>query len=440
MSENKKFVARPKVRFSQTDAEELVTGGLKNSNDQKNVKQSSTPRITSIVALVKPVRLVNLKGTRANCEDKDSKVIDNTQNANSSTLCANTLPTCTIQSSSSLNKNSVKTENHIPLNDANNIQNIKKNVKEIDTPQTSAKSINDDITVPTASSIKQSENVHKILKPKNYVTTNPLKRDSTKSKKGKENDAVIVKKGIKTATIKCSDADILKHKARICSAGTSTKKPIVANKTSISGTTKKNVNSKSAVGIMPCYKHKTMIRDIIGSKIKPCIGPGVSHTKLDDLKILKTDESTHVKSIVSGEILGRPEYNSIMCTINKLNEIKKQKVVTDVEHLPAAYKNVISGKVSTALDFPLDEAIYKNLVDLSIDENQLPNRLTRSKDPEPRQKDIVPVLSDFFTPAPTEEYCTAVSTKPRTPEIVDTSNPFRISDQICKWKYRLDNA
>ncbi|KOC67276.1 hypothetical protein WH47_00146 [Habropoda laboriosa] len=428
MSENKKFVARPKVRFSQTDAEELVTGGLKNSNDQKNVKQSSTPRITSIVALVKPVRLVNLKGTRANCEDKDSKVIDNTQNANSSTLCANTLPTCTIQSSSSLNKNSVKTENHIPLNDANNIQNIKKNVKEIDTPQTSAKSINDDITVPTASSIKQSENVHKILKPKNYVTTNPLKRDSTKN------------------------ADILKHKARICSAGTSTKKPIVANKTSISGTTKKNVNSKSAVGIMPCYKHKvtvkiksspvkkTMIRDIIGSKIKPCIGPGVSHTKLDDLKILKTDESTHVKSIVSGEILGRPEYNSIMCTINKLNEIKKQKVVTDVEHLPAAYKNVISGKVSTALDFPLDEAIYKNLVDLSIDENQLPNRLTRSKDPEPRQKDIVPVLSDFFTPAPTEEYCTAVSTKPRTPEIVDTSNPFRISDQICKWKYRLDNA
>ena len=34
-----------------------------------------------------------------------------------------------------------------------------------------------------------------------------------------------------------------------------------------------------------------------------------------------------------------------MYTISKLNELKKQKVITDIEHLPASYKNLISGKV-----------------------------------------------------------------------------------------------
>ncbi|CAK9834011.1 hypothetical protein ANTRET_LOCUS10608 [Anthophora retusa] len=452
MPENKKFVARPKVRFSQTDIGEPAMGELKNSNDQRNIKQSSIPRIKSIVTLTKPVKLVNLKETSGNCKDKCLKVVDNMQNANSSTVCADTLPSCTIQSSSSSNENSIKTETQTPSNNSNNIETIKKISKEVDTPQTSVKSITDDANDTNFSS-KQNEGSHTILKPKNCVKTNTLKRDSVNSKKGKENEAVIIKKNVKTATMKSFDADILKHKARMCSAGASTKKPIVANKTSISGAIKKNVKCKSTVGIMPCYKYrkvaskvksspvkKTVIRNIIGSKIKPCIGPGVSRTKSDDLKISETDENTGVKPITPGEKLARPEYNSIMCTINKLNEMKKQKVITDIEHLSAAYKNFINGKISTALDFPLDEAVYKNLVDLSIDENQLPNRLTRSKDPEPRQKNIVPVLSDFFTPASTEEYCTAVSIKPRTPEIIDTSSPFRISDQIFKWKHRLDNV
>ena len=91
------------------------------------------------------------------------------------------------------------------------------------------------------------------------------------------------------------------------------------------------------------------------------------------------------------------------------------------------------------MDFPLDEAVYKDLVDLSIDENQLPSRLTRSKDPEPRQKDVAPVLSDFFTPESTEEYCIPVSIKPRTPETVDSWNAFRISDQINEWKHILNH-
>ena len=85
------------------------------------------------------------------------------------------------------------------------------------------------------------------------------------------------------------------------------------------------------------------------------------------------------------------------------------------------------------------EIIYKNLVDLSIDENQLPSRLTRSKDPEPRQKDVVPILSDFFTPISIDEYCTPVSVKPRSPETIDYWNAFRISDQIYEWKHTLNH-
>lgn len=97
-------------------------------------------------------------------------------------------------------------------------------------------------------------------------------------------------------------------------------------------------------------------------------------------------------------------------------------------------------QISSALDFPLDEAIYKNLVDLSIDEKQLPSRLTRSKDPEPRQRDAIPVLSDFFVPVVSEEYCTSISIKPRTPEIIDNWSAFRISDKIFEWKHILDHV
>lgn len=95
-------------------------------------------------------------------------------------------------------------------------------------------------------------------------------------------------------------------------------------------------------------------------------------------------------------------------------------------------------QVSTGLDFPLDEIVYKNLVDLSINDNQLPSRLIRSKDPEPRQKDVVPKLSDFFTPVSIDEYCTPVSIKPRSVETIDNWSAFRISDQICEWKQNLD--
>ncbi|XP_050591847.1 uncharacterized protein LOC126922927 [Bombus affinis] len=433
MSKDTKFFARPKVRFCQSDTGKSITKELKSLTDQNGIKDK--PKILSVVRLDKPVKLVKSNEISGNQENKNSKLVDNASNF---TLHANASP-CSIETSSSLDKNTIKTENQNPLNDANNSQNIKANIKEANIPKISIKLPNNDITVSTDSPIAQSKSLDKTLKSKNSDKINGSKKDYTKGRREKENKSTVVKKNIKTVTTKSTDLDILKHKNRLSSAGTGTKKLNVTQKTSSSITIKKNLNSKLR-DIMPCYKYSKVVRDIIGPKIQPYIGPGVSHSQPDDLAILETDENIHTKPIISGEKLAKPEYNSIMCTINKLNEMKKQKVITNIEHLPASYKNLINGKVSTALDFPLDEAVYKDLVDLSIDENQLPSRLTRSKDPEPRQKDVVPILSDFFTPVSTEEYCTSVSIKPRIPETVDSWNAFRISDQISEWKHILNHV
>lgn len=95
--------------------------------------------------------------------------------------------------------------------------------------------------------------------------------------------------------------------------------------------------------------------------------------------------------------------------------------------------------MSSALDFPASQPVFRNLVDISINENQLPMRMTRSKDPEPRQKDLVPNLSDFFTPQYCEEYTEACQIRPRTPELLDNWSAFMISDRLNSWKNRLDD-
>lgn len=94
--------------------------------------------------------------------------------------------------------------------------------------------------------------------------------------------------------------------------------------------------------------------------------------------------------------------------------------------------------MSSALDFPADKPIFKNLIDLSVDESHLPERITRTKDPQPRERDLEPKLEDFFKPVYGEEYCTSVKIRPRTPEFDDNLSAFKISDRIFDWKSSLD--
>ena len=96
-------------------------------------------------------------------------------------------------------------------------------------------------------------------------------------------------------------------------------------------------------------------------------------------------------------------------------------------------------QVSSALNFGANEAIYRNLVDLTIDENQLPSRFTRSKDPIPRKRDLSPKLSDFFVPTNDEEFARAMDVSPPSPRRFETWNPHKISERIFAWKKNLDH-
>lgn len=96
-------------------------------------------------------------------------------------------------------------------------------------------------------------------------------------------------------------------------------------------------------------------------------------------------------------------------------------------------------QISSALDFPVNETIYKNLVDLSIDEKQFPSKIMRSRDPQPRQRDLVPKLSDFFVPESVDEYYTPMFVKSKNSDLIENWNAFRISDKICEWKDNMDN-
>ena len=446
MSNDSKFIARPKVRFSQADADESKTKELKASADKKHTVQSNRPRIRSIVSLDRPVRVLNLN-VESNSQDSKELKTTNEGKTESLTVCSNVAPRAV--QTTSLTDNSDKTEQQKRLSDTSSNRNIEVNSKVIDVIDISEDSSDIAIT-PVAPPVVQKESVDKVLKPRNNVKANVSKTDRTKARRGKENEASTGKKGVKAAP-GTTDLKVRQHKSKPFPVSVNAKKPNVPSK-SFTSVASKKINSKYTVtNFMPCHKHskaasktkgspikKTLLRDIIGPKIKPYVGPGKPRKRQADLE--KQEDDAYTKPCTSGERLARPEYNSILCTINKLNEMKKQKPVMDIEHLPATYKSLLNEKISSALDFPLDEAIYKNLVDLSIDEKQLPSRLTRSKDPEPRQRDAVPVLSDFFVPVVSEEYCTSISIKPRTPEIIDNWSAFRISDKIFEWKHILDHV
>ncbi|XP_034943524.1 uncharacterized protein Rcd4 [Chelonus insularis] len=193
------------------------------------------------------------------------------------------------------------------------------------------------------------------------------------------------------------------------------------------------VRSKSQARVMT-------MRNITGSKLNVQVDSGTvrarakSFSSASDLK----KKQSKVAFGTTVNPLSRPEYNTTIRTINKLEEVKREKIVIELDSLPSPYKSQVLKKVSSTLNFPSDKPIFKNLIDLNVNESQLPKVITRSKDPPPRPKDLQPKLSDFFTPQYGEEYVEAIKVKPRVPEIEDKWDAFRISDLIFSWKSKLD--
>ncbi|XP_063984544.1 uncharacterized protein LOC135166349 [Diachasmimorpha longicaudata] len=199
---------------------------------------------------------------------------------------------------------------------------------------------------------------------------------------------------------------------------------------------------KKELRLMPCMKGKrapdtkrtqvNVLRHVSRPIPRVFVGPGVVRDRGSGQE--GPEEIQMRGDGATEDQLNRPEYNSIVCTIKKLEEAKKKKVVGNFETLPRIYKDLVNGKISSSLDFPAFESVYHDLVDISIDEKQLPLRLTRSKDPEPRPKDFIPNLSDFFFPQYPKEYSIAVKIRPRTPENIDNWSGFNISERINSWK------
>lgn len=434
MSKDIKAISRPKVRFSQ------FSDNVQNKEEdveyckEKTVLQANGPKIKSIVTLKRPVKIVDPKKLTTVC-NKD--VLQHDYEREISTHCSD-ITSENIQSTCLSNKNVSNIETSNILRNANGIQNIIENCNTL-TPD---KSPQDNILKDRKENMQQKGKENRDTKLKKVVSS----KDISKSKKESSH---CTKSVTQTGNYKLPTS---KNMQKIGTKDSKSPKMTKSTPSIMKKTRNQTVeiNAKSVTpNVMPCYKiaaknkvspvKKTILRNMSGPKIETSVGPGISHKKKSDLKAGEANKRHNVTLDVAAEELARPGYNSIACTINKLKELKQQKIVTDIDHLPLAQKSFVNGKISTALDFPLDEVIYKNLVDLNIDEKQLPSTITRSKDPEPRQKDITPKLSDFFVPENTKEICEAVHTKPRTPKMDENWNAFKISDKILEWKHSMDD-
>jgi len=86
---------------------------------------------------------------------------------------------------------------------------------------------------------------------------------------------------------------------------------------------------------------KIVLRNVSGPKIKTSVEAGVFHKEQANIKPNDANEKH-----IAVEDLTQPEYNSIICTINKLKKLEQQKVITNISHLPFALKSFLNEKVN----------------------------------------------------------------------------------------------
>lgn len=96
-------------------------------------------------------------------------------------------------------------------------------------------------------------------------------------------------------------------------------------------------------------------------------------------------------------------------------------------------------QVSSALDFTPHESVYKNLINLAVEDHEISDSLVRSKYPQPRNKDIIPKLSNFRNSKYTEQYFEITNPIAQNPITVNSLNAFTISNKVCMWKTCKNN-
>ncbi|XP_014482768.1 PREDICTED: uncharacterized protein LOC106748596 [Dinoponera quadriceps] len=435
MSENTELILRPKVKFSRFSNQERNDEIIEESCKDNTNPQINGPKIKSIISLKKPVKIIDFMGSAdvyekdllsKDCEIKSSSCSSDTASVNTQGI--------------SLSNDNVKTEIEISriLYNASSSQNKKEKVTQL----------NKNICTQN----NTLKHCRKILQQKDKenkdAVLNKIIPNKNINKIRTRNSQYIQPAVCKKFKLFTNNDDVQKPDTVNSYRTVMTKlqsAPSIMKKTEKQTT--RILNAKPSV--MPCYRYietgiirnkvspvkKIALRSTTGIKIKTSVEPGVSHKQQNNTK---TDDANKKYCTISDLAVGKlaqPEYNSIMCNIHKLKEIKQREIVSDVNYFP--HKNLLNEKISTALDFSLDETIFKNLVDLSIDDKQIP-AIVRSKDPELRQKDITPKLSDFFVPEHTKDICTLIHVKFRAPKMNENWDIFKISNKILDWRHSLD--
>ncbi|XP_018373747.1 PREDICTED: uncharacterized protein LOC108768034 [Trachymyrmex cornetzi] len=435
MTDNINVISRPKVRFCQFSDNTRNKMEIVEDSKRQSGLQTSGLKIKEIVTLKKPIRVVD-PTKFANIYDKDTS----SSNHDIGTLSHYCTTSGNVRNMSLSNKNMPKVKSTI-LRDANGIQNTKNSSKMF---QRQNKSSQDDVLKDNTKNVRQNEKENNNKLSNKSASNKNVSDTTTGNFQHSVQSAIREKFKLPMDNIHIPKVNIQDFKTSKMT------KPQSAS--SIIKKTRNSMTKERILNAKPVLSHyKTMTRKKI-SPVKKIVSHNMSSPKIKtsmgsvfrkeqaDLKTSDANERCIIAlDVTTVQDLAQPEYNSIMCTINKLKELERQKIVADINHLPFALKSFLNGKISAALDFPLDETLYKNLIDLSVDEKQLPSTITRSKDPEPRQKDIVPQLSHFFIPEDIKEICEAVHVKLRASKIDDNWNAFKISNRILEWKYSIDD-
>lgn len=334
MSEDTRTISRPKVRFSQFS--DNVQNKEKDVEHKDTVLRANGPKIKSIVSLKKPVRIVGPKKCTTAC-DEDIPQFD----CNIETHCSD-ITSENVQSTCISNKNVSEIDTSKILRNANGIQNIKENCNIL----TSSKSPQN-ILKEDKESIRQKGKENRDTMLKKVVSS----KDMSKTKGGSS-------QCIQTKNCKLPTNNNMQKISIMDSKNPKTTKslsaPSILKKTK--NQTFKGINNAKSItpNVMPCYKiaaknkispvKKTILRNVSGPKIKTSVGPGISRKK----NIVKTSDANkkHNVTLDVAEELAQPRYNSIACTLNKLKELKQQKIVRDIDHLPSAQKSFMNGKVT----------------------------------------------------------------------------------------------
>lgn len=343
--ENTGAISRPKVRFSQFSDNVQNKEKEVEHYKEKNVSRVNTPKIKSIVSLKKPVRIVDPKKLSTSVNNKDvlqgdhnTEISTHSSDIASENIHRNTFPS---------NKNVPKIETSKILRNANDIQNIKENYNTL-RPE---KNPQDNILKDGKKSLQQKGKENRDITPKKVA----FSKDVSKTRRG---SSQYIQSVAPTGNYKFSTSNNTQKNTMDSKKSPKMTKSLSAPnimKRSRNQMLKETINTKSAtLKVMPCYKSaakkkvspvkKTILRNVSGPKIKTSVGPGVSHKKKNYAKVDDTNKK-HILDVVTAEELERPGYNSIACTINKLKELKQQKIVRDIDHLPSAQKSFVNGKV-----------------------------------------------------------------------------------------------